>query len=146
MLQPRLGLSGVGNDMKNAVFFHAIVEPKNWNRAYFCEVCDVDGSITPFRKGSQWEVTIDIQNGIVLDWPEDEFGEIHYRIEKAGQYFLLDANKNPIAKFIHRCVPNEFLHHPGEGWGESINLVVCTDGVISQYQKPTIDPKDWEVL
>ena len=91
----------------------------------------------PLRNGDMWNAKIDIDNGIVIDWPKGEKGNLEMKICDEGSYYLLDENDNVILKIEEDYVPNKLL--PGS-YGDYLKLHIEENGVISNwYSKPSIE-------
>lgn len=97
----------------------------------------------PFRKGDCWEPVIDLQTGQVLGWPEGVEARIHYKVCDAGQYWLLDDNKQRIAQWKGYYVPDDILCVGRSGYGDYIIFTIGGDGFIQHWRNPGIDPEEW---
>jgi len=91
----------------------------------------------PLRSGDMWNAIIDIDNGIVMDWPKGEKGNLEMKICDEGSYYLLDENYDTILSIEEDYVPNKLL--PGS-YGDYLKLHIGENGVISNwYSKPSIE-------
>lgn len=91
----------------------------------------------PLRNGNMWNAVIDIDNGIVIDWPKGEKGNLEMKVCDEGSYYLLDENHETILSIEGDYVPNKLL--PGS-YGDYLKLHIGENGVISNwYSKPSID-------
>lgn len=91
----------------------------------------------PLRSGDMWNAIIDIDNGIVMDWPKGEKGNLEMKICDKGSYYLLDENYDTILSIEEDYVPNKLL--PGS-YGDYLKLHIGENGVISNwYSKPSIE-------
>jgi hypothetical protein len=91
----------------------------------------------PLRNGNMWNAKIDIDNGIIIDWPKGKKGNIQMKICDEGSYYLLDENDNMILKIEQDYVPNKLL--PGS-YGDYLELHIKENGVISNwYSIPSIN-------
>ena len=91
----------------------------------------------PLRRGDRWNAIIDIDNGIVMDWPKGEKGNLEMKICDEGSYYLLDENYETILSIEEDYVPNKLL--PGS-YGDYLKLHIGENGVISNwYSKPSIE-------
>jgi hypothetical protein len=91
----------------------------------------------PLRSGDMWNAIIDIDNGIVMDWPKGEKGNLEMKICDEGSYYLLDENYETILSIEQDYVPNKLL--PGS-YGDYLKLHIGENGVISNwYSKPSIE-------
>jgi len=91
----------------------------------------------PLRSGDMWNAIIDIDNGIVMDWPKGEKGNLEMKICDEGSYYLLDENYNTILSIEEDYVPNKLL--PGS-YGDYLKLHIGENGIITNwYSKPSIE-------
>lgn len=91
----------------------------------------------PFRKGDEWDVTIDIDTGKILNWPEGRSETLHLTVNDAGTYTLLDREWKPLATRKQNYVPHGVI--PGQ-FGDTIEITIRPDGVIAEWpKKPDVD-------
>lgn len=91
----------------------------------------------PLRSGDMWNAIIDIDNGVIMDWPKGEKGNLEMKICDEGSYYLLDENYDTILSIEEDYVPNKLL--PGS-YGDYLKLHIGENGVISNwYSKPSIE-------
>ena len=108
-----------------------------WEDASVNDIEDVDGKLMPFRKGDCWCPIIDIDTGIIKDWPKDTRAVVHYKICDAGSYFLKDEKGNIVLEIDNNYVPNDLI--PGE-YGDYIILSINESGKINEWNlSPCID-------
>lgn len=132
--------------MNNAKYLKVKAGVRYWEDADVNGVEDIKGDLIPFRVSDYWCPIIDIENGTILDWPEGTEAFIHYKVCYDGEYWLLDDNKEEVAKWKGYYVPNKFLCHGDDGWGDYIIFKVNQDGVILDYKRPQINSVDWASL
>lgn len=84
----------------------------------------------PLRDGDMWRGIIDIDAGMILDWPKGEAGRLQMKVCDQGTYELLDAGRNSIAIIEDDYVPNDLL--PGE-YGDYVDLRIDRDGKITNW-------------
>lgn len=90
----------------------------------------------PLRKGDMWSAIIDIDKGMILDWPKGTKGELYMKVCDEGSYYLLDESGNTVLSIEEDYVPNELL--PGE-YGDYLDLDINEDGYINNwYSKPSL--------
>lgn len=99
---------------------------------------DTTGSLTPFRKGENWCPIIRLSDGAVMDWPSGMVADVHFKVCDAGEYWLLDDYFHRIGKWADYYVPNDFLCHGDQGYGDYIILKVDADGLIKGWRSPEI--------
>jgi hypothetical protein len=127
---------------------HIVVEAgvRYWEDATVNDVSDDDGNLTPGRSGDCWCPRIELATGRIEGWPEGTVAAVHYKVCDEGEYWLANAAGERIAKWGGHYVPNDFLCHGDEGFGDYIIFKVQGDGLISGYEQPEIDPDRWVVL
>lgn len=123
----------------SAAYIEVCAEVRYWEDATINGVEDTDGTLTPFRKGGTWRPVIRLSDGLVMDWPEGMTADIHFKVCDQGEYWLLDENKNRIAKWAGFYVPTDFLCHGDQGYGDYIIFKVGADGKIEKYRTPEIE-------
>jgi hypothetical protein len=131
--------------MIDATHIEVDANVRYWEDASVNGVTDEDGSLIPGRQGDAWQVRIELATGRVENWPAGTTANIHYKVCDEGQYWLTDAAGNRVAKSRGHYVPDEFLCHGDNGYGDYIIMTVGGDGVIEQYRQPAIEPERWEV-
>lgn len=115
-----------------------------WEDAIVNDVQDDEGTLIPGRDGDAWKVYIRLADGKIDNWPEGTTANIHYKVCDDGLYWLTDTLGKHVAKWKGSYVPNYFLCHGGEGYGDYIIMDVGADGVIAKYDRPFLDIEDWE--
>lgn len=133
-------------DLSEATHIEVEAEVRYWEDASVNGVDDEDGSRIFGRQGDLWKVRIELTDGIVQDWPAGDWAQIHYKVCDQGLYWLTDASGNRLAKWRGHYVPDDFLCHGSEGFGDYIILNVEVGGGIAGYRMPLINPEQWEVL
>ncbi len=86
----------------------------------------------PFRTGDVWDVLVDIETGIIVDWPQGRAADVHMKVCDEGSYHLLDANKVVHASIEQDYVPNGVI--PGS-YGDYIEMTILEDGRIKEWPK-----------
>ncbi len=104
---------------------------------------DEGGDLIGKRKGDTFEIIVDIERGVILDWNNSDT-YIHYKVCDGGVYFLLDDTFNKVLKWKGYYVPNSYLCHGGNGYGDYIILKVNEDGKIENYVVPEFSEEEWE--
>lgn len=134
------------NIVEQATHIEVEAEVRYWEDAAINGVEDTDGTLIFGRDGDLWKVRIELLDGIVEGWPEGMEADIHYKVCDAGEYWLTDDSGKRVAKWKGHYVPDDFLCHGNEGFGDYIIMSVAIGGGIVGYQKPTIDPERWAIL
>jgi hypothetical protein len=88
-----------------------------------------------------WQPVIDIESGVIVDWPKGTKASFHFKICDSGNYYLLDENKVEVVNRLDNYVPSG-LCHGDTGHGDYIIFSVNEDGSIVGYSNK-IDPDDW---
>lgn len=133
------------SNISNARYLQVDAGPRYWEDARVNGVEDEDGSLIPFRDGERWRITIDLEDGTILNWPAGTTARIHYKVCDDGDYWLLDAEHRRIFKYGNCSVPS-LLAVGDNGYGDYIILRVGADGLIEGWSKPRIGAEDWEAL
>jgi len=115
-----------------------------WEDATINGVEDEDGNLVPFRSGDIWKPVINLDSGVMLNWPEGTTASIHYKVCDQGEYWLQDESGERVAKWKGYYVPGCFLCQGGGGFGDYIILNVGEDGKIADWCKPDIVSEHWK--
>lgn len=130
--------------MSNAKYIEVHADVRYWEDATVNGIEDTDGSLIPFKDGDTWKPVIDLVLGIVVGWPSGVVADIHYKVCDAGEYWLLDENKNRIAKYKDYYVPDEILCVGENGYGDYIIFKVAENGSILGWRTPDIVRDRWD--
>lgn len=123
-------------------FIEVDAEVRYWEDGRINGEVDKDGKI-PLRVGDSWCPVIDLSNGQIQDWPLGVTAEVYYKVCDAGLYWLLNSDKQRIAKWRGNYVPNDFLCVGSRGSGDYIIFKVGTDGKIIGWEVPYVDEDRW---
>lgn len=111
-------------------------EVRYWEDAKINGVEDTEGTLTPCRKGNAWEPWIELETGVIKDWPHGTTADIHFKVCDAGIYTLVDQEGRDVLTvedYVPKCLcPEE------AGYGDYIIMVVEGNGHIRGW-KPWID-------
>ena len=124
-------------------YIEVSAEVRYWDDAEINGVSRQDGSTVPFKQESLWRPTIRLADGQVMEWPEGTTADIHFKVCDQGEYWLLDEDRNRVAKWRGHYVPDDFLCPNGNGWGDYIILRIDADGVIEGWKQPAIQREEW---
>jgi len=86
----------------------------------------------PFRKDEIWNPVIDVNEGRIVNWPENYPISIFLKVRDSGCYYLIDENENVVSSIEDDYVPNELL--PGK-YGDYLELNIGPDGKILNWKK-----------
>jgi len=131
----------IKNVLVDASYIKVEAMVRYWENGTINGVKDEDGTITPFREGDLWCPVINIDTGVVLNWPVDMTASFHYKICDSGVYYLLDSKMEVVASILDNYVPSG-LCHGDTGIRDYIIFNVNKDGKIIDYQA-YIDCDDW---
>lgn len=122
-----------------ATYIEVSAEVRYWEDAAVNGTDDAAGTLMPMRKGDTWAPVIRLADGAVIDWPQGTAADVHYKVCDAGEYWLLDDERRRVAKWAGFYVPNDFLCHGDEGYGDYIIFKIGPDGMIAGWQQPAIE-------
>ncbi len=96
----------------------------------------------PFRFGNKWEIIIDIDRGMVMNWHHAQSIKLSLKVRDSGIYTLYDKNFNPIRHSDRddspKYVPNHLLP-PSNGYGDYLELDIDGDGkILNWYDNPSL--------
>jgi len=117
---------------KTVRFLTASCNVRYWEDASVNGVKDNDGTLIPLRDGDCWRVTIDLQSGIIQDWPTGTTADIHYKVCDEGVYALLDNEKNTAIE-VDGYVPS-MMCPEGNGYGDYVIMEIDGDGKINNWK------------
>lgn len=92
---------------------------------------DTDGELIPLRVKDAWCPIIDLETGVIQDWPTGTTASVHYKVCDAGRYQLLDAEKN-VVRDIVGYVP-KIMSPGGRGYGDYVIMTIGADGKIENW-------------
>jgi len=111
----------------------ARVRPRYWEDTKVNGVEDINGDLIPLRQGDLWYPIINIDSGVLVDWPEGVTASIHFKVCDAGSYYLLDEDGNTILSIEEDYVP-AMMCPEGEGYGDYIIMKIDENGQIANWQ------------
>jgi hypothetical protein len=82
------------------------------------------------KTGGIWDVTIELETGIILDWPKGEARNIFEKVTDKGTYYLIDECLNTVFSISHNYVPHGIV--PGD-CGDYINLQINETGKVTNW-------------
>lgn len=132
--------------LQGARYLEVSAAVRYWEDASVNDCEDADGTLIPLRKGNDWCPIIDLDAGRIMDWPDDCIANIHYKVCDGGEYWLLNGERERIAKWGGYYVPDEFLCPGTNGYGDYIILTVNNCGSIADWERPEIEPERWRAL
>ena len=120
---------------KEVNFTHLKVKcgARYWEDASVNGVEDSEGTLIPLRDGEYWCPIIDIETGIIKDWPQGTIADIQYKCCDDGEYWLI-ADDGFELKYPGDYVPT-ILDITRDGFGDYVILVVNESGQIENWPK-----------
>lgn len=97
----------------------------------------------PLRRGANWEPTVELHTGQIMDWPQGVEASVHYKVCDDGEYWLLNEARERIARWTNYYVPDEVLCPGANGHGDYLILKVGSDGKIVGWRAPYLDEERW---
>lgn len=125
--------------MSASVYIEVSAGVRYWEDATINGQTDDNGTLTPFRTGDSWCPVIRLSDGMVMDWPQGTTADVHFKVCDDGEYWLLNEARQRIGKWAGYYVPNEFLCHGGQGYGDYIIFKVGEDGRIESWRQPLVN-------
>lgn len=125
------------NTFKDAQFICLDVGPRYWEDSTVNGIEDTYGHLMPLRDGDNVVITINIETGQVLDWPQGTTANIHYKVCDQGEYFLLNDIQETIAKYKGSYPPD------GDDY---IVMDINENGFIEEYSPIKIDEERWKLI
>ena len=91
----------------------------------------------------EWCVDIDIETGVIKNWPQGQDGKLYTKVSDTGSYYLLDENKDIIASIKRGYVPKKIIPPKG-GYDKYIDIYIDKTGKIANwYKKPGFSEFRW---
>jgi hypothetical protein len=92
---------------------------------------DANGDLIPFRKDDRWKILIDVETGIIKEWPAGTVADVHYKVCDDGIYKLLDEEAS-ILRWKEGYVP-KILDLYKDSYGDYIIMKIDSDGMIRDW-------------
>ena len=108
----------------------APIDKDSWCDALVNGEEDIEGKI-PLRSGDEWCIDIDLDTGIIKNWPKGTTAETYYKLCDSGKYYILDSKGDVVKKIIYDYVPR--VLRPNEWNSDYIMLNICEDGSIVDF-------------
>jgi hypothetical protein len=84
----------------------------------------------PLRQGDVWQATIDLETGIIENWPQGKTGEFYMKVTDMGSYYLMDADRNDVLSIEQDYVPHGVI--PGK-YGDYVQMEIDESGRITNF-------------
>jgi hypothetical protein len=82
----------------------------------------------PLRQGEMWIGTIDIETGVIRDWPTGKSGSMFMKVCDEGTYTLLGKSETLAVRennYVPSCIPGEY--------GDYVNFDIDENGKIARW-------------
>jgi hypothetical protein len=121
------------NVKKEVNFTHLKVKcgARYWSDTTVNGVEDEIGSLIPLRDGDYWCPVINIETGIIKDWPKGTTAEVHYKCCDDGDYWLITDDGFEL-KYPGYYVP-EILDIYNDSFGDYVILNIDENGRILDW-------------
>lgn len=117
---------------KEVKYLSADCGVRYWEDGEVNGVEDTDGKLIPLRVKDAWCPTIDLETGVIQEWPQGTTADVHYKVCDAGIYKLLDGEKSVVAT-IDGYVPS-MMCPGGNGYGDYVIMSIGPDGKIADWE------------
>ncbi len=112
-------------------------EVRYWEDATIDGIADKHGDLTPFANGDIWEPRINVETGIILDWPKGVVADIHFKVCDDCGFDLLDPDGEVLFTQKDGYVP-DLLCPQDEGYGDYIIMKIDGNGQINAWHAPEL--------
>lgn len=82
------------------------------------------------------KMEINVNDGVVLNWPQGHTGRIYSKPVDSGVYTFTDAGGNTLKQIADYVIDG--LDIDSEGWGDYIIMTINEDGKIKNWNKSVI--------
>ena len=104
-----------------------------WEDTEVNGVEDLDGTLIPLRDGDYWCPIIEIETGIIKDWPKGTTANVHYKCCDDGDYWLITDDGIEFKRPGY-YVP-DILDIYNESFGDYVILNIDGNGQIADWPK-----------
>lgn len=115
----------------NIKYLAVSAEVRYWEDAEVNGVADENGELIPLKKEDCWEPWIDVDAGIIKEWPKGTTADIHYKVCDAGIYTLIDEIGDTLLTkegYVPSCLSPE-----ENGYGDYIIMKIDGEGKIKGW-------------
>lgn len=102
-----------------------------WEDATVNGIEDINGDLIPHRYNDRWKILIDVETGIIKEWPIGTVADVHYKVCDDGIYKLLDEEVS-ILRWIEGYVP-KILDLYRDSYGDYIIMKIDSTGMIKGW-------------
>ena len=83
------------------------------------------------HKKFYWQPTIDLENGVIINWPKGVKVHVFYKVCDAFECTIYDKNDNEVLHY-EGYVP-DFMAIEDEGYGDYIDMIIDENGYINDW-------------
>lgn len=102
---------------------------------------DTNGDLIPLREGDYWCPIIDLDTGIIKDWPSGTTADVHYKSCDDNEFTLLDSEMN-VLHMQNSYVP-DFLAINDDSFGDYVIMEIEENGQITDWDSSKVDLYDF---
>jgi hypothetical protein len=85
----------------------------------------------PLRNGDMWTGVVDIETGIIRDWPKGKAGHLAMKVCDEGAYTLLGPKDEVVARqemaYVPGCIPGIY--------GDYVNFYIDETGKVADWSR-----------
>lgn len=118
----------------NAKYLWLSAGVRYWEDGTVNEIEDINGNLTPCRKGDNWCPHIDIDTGTIFNWSKGVEAEIHFKVCDQCSFTITDEENETVFIQKDNYVP-KILCPKDRGFGDYIIMDITSDGVINKWNK-----------
>jgi hypothetical protein len=108
----------------DAIYLKARLGIRYWDEDVFLNGEPVGDGEFPGRDGDDWNVIIDLDSGVIQDWPQGATANVDAKVADDGDYYLLDDTKQVVYSREAMYVPRIL------GGGDYVSLIINAQGKI----------------
>jgi len=94
---------------------------------------DYEGNLMPFLKSNIWSISIDIDSGIISDWPQGTTASVHYKVCDGFSCKVIDDEHNVICELKNEYVPRT-MSPKRDNEGDYIIMNIDENGKIRNWK------------
>ena len=114
-------------------YLHAEMGVRYWEDAKVNgEEDSEDAPRIPLKRGDTWEITVDLETGVIANWPEGVTADTHYKVCDDGIYRVLKED-GTVAVERDGYVP-AMLSPGGNGYGDYVIMKIDGNGKIENWR------------
>lgn len=122
----------IKGEAKVKKLLHVFAGVRYWEDATVNGVSDENGNLVPCRNNGFWEPIINVETGVIENWPKGTIANIHYKVCDDGTY-ILKVSTGAVIKNLNAYVPS-CLCPKENGYGDYIIMDINEDGKIDGWK------------